>query len=57
MSGQFEDSWELVIRDSHLDSQKTKNAIRELMEIERVIAIIGPLARKTSEAAAEEAER
>ena len=57
LSGQFEDSWELVIRDSHLDPQKTKNAIRELVEIERVIAIIGPLARKTSEAAAEEAER
>ncbi len=57
LSGQFEDSWELVIRDSYLDPQKTKNAIRELVEIERVIAIIGPLARKTSEAAAEEAER
>ncbi len=56
-SRQFVDSWELVIRDSHLDPQKTKNAIRELVEIERVIAIIGPLARKTSEAAAEEAER
>ena len=56
-SGQFEDSWELVIRDSHLDPQKTKSAIRELVELERVIAIIGPLARKTSEAAAEEAER
>ena len=57
LSGQFADSWELVIRDSHLDPQKTRKAIRELVEIERVIAIIGPLARKTSEAAAEEAER
>ena len=57
LSGQFSDSWELVIRDSHLDHQKTRKAIRELVEIERVIAIIGPLARKTSEAAAEEAER
>ncbi len=57
LSGQFTDSWELVIRDSHLDPQKTRKAIRELVEIERVIAIIGPLARKTSEAAAEEAER
>ena len=56
LSGQFDDSWILVIRDSHLDPQKTKKAIRELVEIERVIAIIGPLARKTSEAAAEEAE-
>jgi len=57
LSGQFADSWELLIRDSHLDPQKTRKAIRELVEIERVIAIIGPLARKTSEAAAEEAER
>jgi len=57
LSVQYPVPWELVIRDSHLDTQKTKNAIRELVEIERVIAIIGPLARKTSEAAAEEAER
>ena len=57
LSGQFADSWELVIRDSHLDPQKTRKAIRELVEIERVIAIIGPLAWNTSEAAAEEAER
>lgn len=57
MSEQFDESWELVIRDSHLDEEKTKAAIRELVEMERVIAIIGPLARKTSEAAAEEAER
>jgi branched-chain amino acid transport system substrate-binding protein len=53
----IEDSWELVVRDSHLDPEKTKNAIRELVETEGVIAVIGPLARKTSEAAAEEAER
>ena len=51
------DSWELVVRDSHLDPEKTKKAIRELVETEGVIAVIGPLARKTSEAAAEEAER
>ena len=50
-------SWELVVRDSHLDPEKTKRAIRELVEEEGVIAVIGPLARKTSEAAAEEAER
>ena len=56
LSGQSVDSWELVIRDSHLNPVKTKSAIRELVEIERVIAIIGPLARKTSEAAAVEAE-
>ena len=56
LSGQLVDSWELVIRDSHLNPEKTKDAIRELVEIERVIAIIGPLARKTSEAAAVEAE-
>ncbi|MBS1255139.1 MAG: hypothetical protein MAG581_00938 [Deltaproteobacteria bacterium] len=57
LSQEFDESWELVIRDSHLDAEKTKAAIRELVEIEGVIAIIGPLARKTSEAAAEEAER
>ncbi|MBC8259030.1 MAG: penicillin-binding protein activator [SAR324 cluster bacterium] len=51
------ESWELVVRDSHLSPEKTKIAIRELVEIERVIAIIGPLARKTSEVAAVEAER
>ena len=51
------DTWELVIRDSHLNQEKTKNAIRELVEKEGVIAVIGPLARKTSEAAAKEAER
>ena len=56
-SRNFEDSWELIIRDSHLDPKKTIKAIRELVEIEHVIAIVGPLARKTSEAAAEEAER
>ena len=49
--------WELVVRDSHLDPEKTKSAVRELVEKERVIAVIGPLARRTSEAAAEEAER
>ena len=49
--------WELVVRDSHLSPEKTKSAVRELVEKERVIAIIGPLTRKTSEAAAEEAER
>mgnify|MGYP001273677478 CR=1 FL=1 len=27
LSGQFADSWELVIRDSHLDPQKTRKAI------------------------------
>ena len=51
------DTWELVIRDSHLNQDKTKSAIRELVEKEGVIAVIGPLARKTSEAAAKEAER
>jgi ABC-type branched-subunit amino acid transport system substrate-binding protein len=40
-----------------LNPEITKSLVRELVETERVIAIIGPLARKTSEAAAEEAER
>jgi len=56
-SMKFEDSWELVVRDSQLNPEITKSLVRELVETERVIAIIGPLARKTSEAAAEEAER
>ena len=56
-SRKFEDSWELVVRDSQLNPEITKSLVRELVETERVIAIIGPLARKTSEAAAEEAER
>ena len=53
----FEGPWELVVRNSHLNPKITKSAVRELVESEHVIAIIGPLARKTSEAAAEEAER
>ena len=56
-SRKFEDSWELVVRDSQLNQVITKSVVRELVETERVIAIIGPLVRKTSEAAAEEAER
>ncbi len=56
-SKKFVDSWELVVRDSHLNPGITKSMVRELVELEKVIAIIGPLARKTSEAAAEEAER
>jgi len=55
-SRKFEDSWELVVRDSQLNPEITKSLVRELVDTERVIAIIGPLARKTSEAAAEEAE-
>ena len=47
---------ELVLRDSKLNPQTTRKVFRELVEEERVIAVIGPLARKTSEAAAEEAE-
>ena len=50
-------SWELVIRDSHLNQEITKNVFRELVEKENVIAVIGPLARKTSEAAAELSEK
>jgi len=57
VSIKFKGSWELVVRNSHLNPEITKSAVRELVESERVIALIGPLARKTSEAAAEEAER
>lgn len=48
---------ELVFRDSQLNAEATKTAVQELVEDEQVIAIIGPLYRVTSEAAAQEAER
>lgn len=48
--------WELVFRDTELSPEKTRQAFRELVEEENVIAVMGPLARRTSEAAAEEAE-
>ncbi len=48
--------FELVLRDSMLNPEETRKALRELVEEERVIAIIGPLTRKTSEAAAFEAQ-
>lgn len=48
---------ELVLRDSQLNAEASVAAVRELVEEEHVIAIIGPLTRKTSEAAAQEAER
>lgn len=51
-----EPQWELVIRDSQLSPEKTREAVRELVEQEHVMAIIGPLTRRTSEAAAAEAE-
>ena len=44
-------NWELVIRDSKLEAEATREAFRELVEEEHVIAVIGPLTRKTSEAA------
>ncbi|MGK5090594.1 ABC transporter substrate-binding protein [Deltaproteobacteria bacterium TL4] len=49
-------SFELIVRDSMLSPEKTQEAVRELIEEEHVIAIIGPMLRKTSEAAAEEAQ-
>ena len=48
---------ELILRDSRLSEEKTRTAFQELVEKEHVIAVIGPLARRTSEAAAEEAQR
>ena len=48
--------WEFVFRDTKLDPDTTRQGFRELVEDEHVIAVIGPLARKTSEAAAEVAE-
>ena len=48
--------WEFVFRDTKLDPDTTRQGFRELVEDEHVMAIIGPLARRTSEAAAVEAE-
>ncbi|MBF0279292.1 MAG: penicillin-binding protein activator [SAR324 cluster bacterium] len=48
---------ELILRDSELDPEVSAQAVQELAEDEHVIAIIGPLVRKTSEAAAQEAQR
>ncbi|MBF0240249.1 MAG: penicillin-binding protein activator [SAR324 cluster bacterium] len=43
---------ELIFRDSYLNPQQTEDITRSLIEDEHVIAIIGPLIRTTSEAAA-----
>ncbi len=48
--------WEFVFRDTKLDPDTTRQGFRELVEDEHVMAVIGPLARRTSEAAAAEAE-
>ena len=48
--------WEVVFRDTKLDPDTTRQGFRELVEDEHVMAVIGPLARRTSEAAAAEAE-
>ena len=48
--------WEFVFRDTKLDPDTTRQGFRELVEDEHVMAVIGPLARRTSEAAAEKAE-
>ncbi|MBF0286302.1 MAG: ABC transporter substrate-binding protein [SAR324 cluster bacterium] len=48
---------ELIFRDSQLNPEITSNAVRELVEDEHVIAIIGPLIRVTSEAAASTAQQ
>lgn len=48
--------WEFVFRDTRLDPEVTRQGFRELVEQEKVVAVIGPLTRRTSEAAAEEAE-
>ncbi len=52
-----EPQWELVIRDSGLNPEQTRRVFAELVEEEHVSAVIGPLTRRTSEAAAEEAQR
>lgn len=51
------ESFELIFRDSLLNAETSAAAVRELVEEEQVIAIIGPLIRRTSESAAREAQR
>ena len=51
------ESFELIFRDSLLNAESSAAAVRELIEEEHVIAIIGPLIRRTSESAAREAQR
>ncbi len=48
---------EIILRDSGLNAKNTLKAMQELVEDEHVIAIVGPLIRRTSEAAAQEAQR
>ena len=48
---------ELILRDSQINAEASTAAVQELVEEEQVIAIIGPLIRQTSEAAAQEAQR
>ena len=48
--------FELIVRDSGNNAAQARRLVEELVREERVVAIIGPIARAESEAAAEKAE-
>lgn len=48
---------ELVIRDTKSDPQETSRTLEELVDKEKVMAVIGPLSSKTAVAAAEAAQK
>lgn len=49
-------SFELVVRDTTNDPERARQLVKTLVEEDQVIAIIGPVARAESEAAAEAAQ-
>jgi len=49
-------SFELVVRDTTNDPERARQLVKTLVEEDQVIAIIGPIARAESEAAAEAAQ-
>ena len=56
-SNELNDKIELIFYDSKLSEKETKLAFQKLAENDKVIAVIGPLAKKTSEAASIEAQK
>ncbi len=54
--GQDRPGMEIVIRDTKGEPEETLDALKDLVEKEKVMAVIGPLSSKTAVAAAEEAQ-
>ena len=57
LTGEVGPKIRMIFRDTQNDAQAARQAIRDLVEIERVGAIIGPLFSDEAVAAAQEAER